>query len=105
MTALLRFRTMSESLYLVYLWHLRSFFRLFATTEREKENNIKLQSNMKHFYYILVNGVRLRVTAETLRQYNEEERLERIKKMNRQDQERRNEYIQKYKSNERDSNR
>ena len=60
---------------------------------------------MKHFYYILVNGVRLRVTAETLRQYNEEERLERIKKMNRQDQERRNEYIQKYQSDERDSNR
>ena len=60
---------------------------------------IKQQSNMKHFYYILVNGVRLRVTAETFRQYNEEERLERIKKMNRQDHERRNEYIQKYQSN------
>ena len=60
---------------------------------------------MKHFYYILVNGVRLRVTAETFRQYNEEERLERIKKMNRQDRERRNEYIQKYQSNEADSNR
>ena len=60
---------------------------------------------MKHFYYILVNGVRLRVTAETLRQYNEEERLERIKKMNRQDREKRNEYIQKYQSNEADSNR
>lgn len=55
---------------------------------------------MKHFYYILVNGVRLRVTAETLKQYKEEERLERIKKMNRQDREKRNEYIQKYKSNE-----
>ena len=66
---------------------------------------IKQQSNMKHFYYILVNGVRLRVTAETLRQYNEEERLERIKKMNRQDHEKRNEYIQKYQSNEADSNR
>ena len=60
---------------------------------------------MKHFYYIMVNGVRLRVTAETLRQYNEEERLERIRKMNRQDHERRNEYIQKYQSNEADSNR
>ena len=57
-------------------------------------------NNMKHFYYILVNGVRLRVTAETFRQYNEEERLERIKKMNRQDHEKRNEYIQKYQSNE-----
>lgn len=60
---------------------------------------------MKHFYYILVNGVRLRVTAETLKQYKEEERLERIKKMNRQDHERRNEYIQKYQNNEADSNR
>lgn len=55
---------------------------------------------MKHFYYILVNGARLRVTAETLRQYKEEERLERIRKMNRQDHEKRNEYIQKYQSNE-----
>ena len=61
---------------------------------------IKQQSNMKHFYYILVNGVRLRVTAETLRQYKEEERQERIKKMNQQDHEKRNEYIQKYQSNE-----
>ena len=61
---------------------------------------IKQQSNMKHFYYILVNGVRLRVTAETLKQYKEEERLERIKKMNQQDRERRNEYKQKYQSNE-----
>ena len=61
---------------------------------------IKQQTIMKHFYYILVNGVRLRVTAETLRQYNEEERLERIRKMNRQDHEKRNEYIQKYQSNE-----
>ena len=60
---------------------------------------------MKQFHYIWVNGVRLRVTAETLRQYNEEERQERIKKMNRQDHEKRNEYIQKYQSNERDSNR
>ena len=66
---------------------------------------IKQQNKMKHFYYILVNGVRLRVTAETLRQYNEEERLERIRKMNRQDHEKRNEYIQKYQSNEADSNR
>ena len=55
---------------------------------------------MEHFYYILVNGVRLRVTAETFRQYNEEERQERIKKMNRQDHEKRNEYIQKYQNNE-----
>ena len=62
-------------------------------------------NNMKHFYYILVNGVRLRVTAETLKQYKEEERLERIKKMNRQDHERRNEYIQKYQSHEADGNR
>ena len=52
---------------------------------------IKQQNNMKQFHYIWVNGVRLRVTAETLRQYNEEERLERIKKMNRQDHEKRNE--------------
>ena len=58
---------------------------------------------MKHFYYILVNGVRLRVTAETLRQYKEDERLERIRKMNRQDHEKRNEYIQKYQSNENNS--
>ena len=60
---------------------------------------------MKQFHYIWVNGVRLRVTAETLRQYNEEERLERIKKMNREHHEKRNEYIQKYQSNEADSNR
>ena len=66
---------------------------------------IKQQINMKHFYYILVNGVRLRVTADTLRQYEEEERQERIRKMNRQDHEKRNEYIQKYKSHEADSNR
>ena len=55
---------------------------------------------MKQFYYIWVNGVRHRVTAETLKQYEEEERLERIKKMNRQDHEKRNEYMQKYQSNE-----
>ena len=58
---------------------------------------------MRHFYYILVNGVRLRVTAETLRQYKEDERLERIRKMNRQDHEKRNEYTQKYQSNENNS--
>ena len=60
---------------------------------------------MKQFHYIWVNGVRLRVTAETLKQYEEEERQERIRKMNRQDHEKRNEYIQKYKSHEADSNR
>lgn len=51
---------------------------------------IKQQSNMKQFHYIWVNGVRLRVTAETLKQYEEEERQERIRKMNRQDHEKRN---------------
>ena len=50
---------------------------------------IKQAHNMKSFYYIWVNGVRLRVTAETLRQYKEEERQERIKKMNRRDKEKR----------------
>ena len=45
---------------------------------------------MKPFYFIWVNGVRLRVTAETLRQYEEEERQERIRKMNRMDKEKRN---------------
>ena len=60
---------------------------------------------MKQFHYIWVNGVRLRVTAETLKQYEEEERQERIRKMNRLDHEKRNEYIQKYQSNEADSNR
>lgn len=47
---------------------------------------------MKNFYYIWVNGVRLRVTAETLRQHKEEERQERIRKMNRMDHEKRNKY-------------
>ena len=72
---------------------------------KRKSNNIKIQSNMKQFHYIWVNGVRLRVTAETLKQYEEEERQERIRKMNRQDHEKRNEYIQKYQSNEADNNR
>lgn len=45
---------------------------------------------MKHLHYIWVNGVRLKVTDETLRQYEEEERQERIRKMNRQDHEKRN---------------
>ena len=45
---------------------------------------------MKQFYYIWVNGVRLRVTAETLKQYEGEERQERIRKMNRLDHEKRN---------------
>ena len=45
---------------------------------------------MGQFYYIWVNGVRLRVTAETLKQYKEEERQERIRKMNRLDHEKRN---------------
>ena len=72
---------------------------------KRKSNNIKIQSNMKQFHYIWVNGVRLRVTPETLKQYEEEERQERIRKMNRQDHERRNEYIQKYQSNEADNNR
>ena len=79
---------------------------LVKIRKREKENNnIKQQSNMKQFHYIWVNGVRLRVTAETLKQYEEEERQERIRKMNRQDHEKRNEYMQKYQSNEADSNR
>lgn len=41
-------------------------------------------------HYIWVNGIRFQVTAETLKQHEEEERQEKIRKMNRLDHEERN---------------